>query len=472
MGASGIEGGGGSVPGLLQIDDGRYVVVPVGMSYLESIGLSTLSSSDILVIAGVSGADSPSLAEPSFYIVDLDRLTEMGWDTGALEGLSKEEGKAGYLFKLNVEKFAMSIEEHSHDIKMSMLEKWIDSIKEIDELRRRDAIEDYKKILTDQNYDQKDINQTTAKIAGLSPYQAAIAITGSEAYQAWAETLPPLEKTQELNKANNYVMNAALLEGTNNYLDRAKSGEATAIPFVMASLAIAATFMADYVSMIGGAVETAAQGSVSAVLQGVNQVGAPILEQNLAFLGFLGGMFAVGTMYKTGDQVALNAGKAPKEEVDKQFAREYGKNIIALIEDDDFNGFVNSALIVHVKDGHTMPADQRAELQDAIKLVLLSVALAAIYKAEHGKITQEEFYGMLSDERMTKDDPIKIQLKGLIAAYVAKLTTLKSSMVDSILEYLESDPELEEMFDVTKVFAGIRETESFTSREVASRQPS
>lgn len=385
----------------------------------------------------------------------MGKLTDLGLRTGSLKGISYD----GSMLMINLTAFQMSIEEKYYEIVNSMLDKWSESIKKIEEQARSERESPgYLNWLNNQRFDMFE-EQLASRDA---TWDLRTIATSTESYKEWIKTLPPLERTQELNAENRYRILMGMDKAVGDYQLAVQDNSAQVIPFVMASFAIGMTFMNEFVGLLSGAIHASLQTGVNVILQAVKEMAAPLLELNLAALGYFGALFAVGLLYQTSDQIALNVGGKSSKEVTVKFAKEYAKNMIQLMKTPDFNLFLNAALVIHIKDGKSLTDPEKKQLSSAMKLVLLSVALAVIYKSETGKITAEEFGAMLSNKIPVEEDPIKAQLKAMILESVQDLGSLKQPMLDAVISYLNTDPDFDEMFDVYRVFEGIRQTDVFS----------
>ena len=70
-----------------------------------------------------------------------------------------------------------------------------------------------------------------------------------------------------------------------------------------------------------------------------------------------------------------------------------------------------------------------------------------------------EIAAILTHQIPVSDDPVKQQLKGEILARFRESGKLQQPILNAALEYLNTDPDYKELFDVYRVFERIRQTE-------------
>lgn len=440
------------VPNLFLIGNTTYLVIPADKQSLNVMGISSLEVSTAKVEQLSLGAGTPHLAQPSFYISNLNTLTNIGLSTGGLEGVSKEEG----LILIDIAEFTNSIDEAKHNIIMSMLNKWAESIKEEEKKVYQDVQRSYKQYL--------DIQKETiesAYVTKMSPPEFRVYTQSSNNFEGWVQTLSPVEKSHVYK----YDTLSGIEKGVNGYREYLQeNGPSAAAPFIMATMAIGSSLLGTYVAQLSGVVKAGAHAAVNPIVTAVIQTSKPLLDMGTAALGFLGTVFASGVVYQTSDQIALNVGRLAPKEMNFRFAQKYAKNLMGLIESPDFKRFLTASVIGLVRDGKQMSAADTQQLVRGMEVILLFTALAIVYKSETGKITDQEAGEMVSGKLNVSDDPIKTGLKDMILARVSdhKLGKLEQPLLNGILEYLNGDPNFDELFDVHKVFDGIRQTDALT----------
>lgn len=183
----------------------------------------------------------------------------------------------------------------------------------------------------------------------------------------------------------------------------------------------------------------------------------PISEDFRAQLGLIGA-WAMGTLitYSTFEAVTeKQSGKAVDE---RALADKYANKILSLLKSDHLNNFIMAMLVHRTEKGEPLSEERKAELSASLKLVLLSSALAAVYKSKTGKITGEEFLDLCSGklkaetgEEANLVSAIQDQLKGMSSLE-------KLHMLNALSDYMDSDPKLSSFFNIGETFDKVNET--------------
>lgn len=177
-------------------------------------------------------------------------------------------------------------------------------------------------------------------------------------------------------------------------------------------------------------------------------------------LSIVGSIFAVGVQYFTVAQVAKGSldggGAAPK---DATFAKGYAEKMMALVGSSSFNNYLMAIVTQSVPKDKTVAPQRAAELVAMVKIILLSSSLAMLYQIEAGKMTGEEFAGMLNGTIKFDADSLKGKLVSLINGNLALLSPKdRASLLSSLLEYFDGNPSIGALAEPSKVFEGIRST--------------
>lgn len=192
------------------------------------------------------------------------------------------------------------------------------------------------------------------------------------------------------------------------------------------------------------------------VLDMYNQVIVPVTGDMRAELGLIGAIFAAGVQYFTIAQIASSSAVGTKPK-DGAFAKGYAENIVSLVGTNSFNQYITALVVRGASTSEPLSEDRIKELTAMIKLVLLSSALTMLYKAEAGKMTSEEFVGMLQGEIAFEEGDVRATLVGLINAHLNQLSPrFREKVLISLLEYLDSDPSIDTLAEPAKVLAGIQ----------------
>lgn len=182
----------------------------------------------------------------------------------------------------------------------------------------------------------------------------------------------------------------------------------------------------------------------------------PMMGDMRAELGLIGAIYAAGIQYFTLAQIASESVGKNARPKDGEFAKGYAENVVKLIGDPQFNAYLLAIVARGVPQGESLVKERLREQCAMVKVVLLSSALAMLYKSEAGKMTSLEFAAMLKGEIKFQDGDIRATLVALIRENLDEISpALKEVILGALLEYFDSDPAIEALGDPAKVFAGI-----------------
>ena len=182
----------GNIPNLLKIGKDAYIVIPPSPESTSALGVSSLGASDKGVEKTPLSAPTPRLAEPKFVAQD------------------------GHRFAINLDAFKYSLEHRYHEIIMSLLDKWLESIVEDEEkLKEQMMSRAYLNWLDDMHIDFFE----TEQIARSSAAEFKRYMLDTSLYTHWLDTLPPDQKISELSKGKRYQIMAGLENAVSEYRD-------------------------------------------------------------------------------------------------------------------------------------------------------------------------------------------------------------------------------------------------------------
>lgn len=169
----------------------------------------------------------------------------------------------------------------------------------------------------------------------------------------------------------------------------------------------------------------------------------PILAQTVPLINPLLMTLTYFTAWETGKE---SVNKTEKQ-VDLKMAENFAREVIKLA--------TNDALL---KELFSTAGEQNSQLLYTFgKLILSSVALSLIYIVEAGKITPEEFVGMLKGEIPVEKGSLKATLILLIKSQLQNLTPEDRAVIlEDLFEYIENSPNPNEMLIPAKVFQRIK----------------
>jgi hypothetical protein len=315
------------------------------------------------------------------------------------------------------------------------------------------------------------------KIQSTDGYSGILSLTGkfheiamnvldswNDSIKKQAEEAKQAEKSpSHLAKLDNERRNRlGLIQTVKTYADQLKLDHNQAM---LGSLTSALVITGAFVGVAASSVVNVASTLLVAVTPQINfavdyskQAVSGIGDDFRAQLGLLGA-WAMGTLihYSTVETLADKIdGKSVDEKV---LADKYATKVLQLINSNQLNQFISGMLANRTDDkGQPISEERREQLSAILKLVLLSSALAAVYKSKTGKITDQEFLD-LATGKMKPEDGVEQQLVSAIKEQLeAMLPDEKSKVLDALATYMDSDPKLKSFLDVGKTFDSVNET--------------
>jgi hypothetical protein len=183
-------------------------------------------------------------------------------------------------------------------------------------------------------------------------------------------------------------------------------------------------------------------------------------------------LFITGLIYQNSVTLlakGMEKGAPPK---DREFAQKLGLSVLKAARGNEVHLTVRAFIINEfIKDGEKVTEQRMQELISIAKLLMLSTALALLYKVDTGKLTDQEFAGMLTGENhiMTtelshealekmieeKTLPAELAALGLISQIHKELALLsnleeRTHILEGILNYMDSDPSVDALLDPLK----------------------
>lgn len=170
-------------------------------------------------------------------------------------------------------------------------------------------------------------------------------------------------------------------------------------------------------------------------------------------------VFCMCVIYNTVVQNVSAAEKsAPPKDLD--FAKKYAQQMLNLIGSPQFENFLKALIISQTAKGEPLSDKRLNQLMAAVKTVLLATALAMVYIAEAGKMTSIEFNQMLEKARKgDMPFPEGDVRNALLAKINDNLDQMSPQDRETILaglaEFFDGNPSVELLSNPTKVFGRI-----------------
>lgn len=171
-------------------------------------------------------------------------------------------------------------------------------------------------------------------------------------------------------------------------------------------------------------------------------------------VGLIGSLFS-GFMLKF--SAAQNLSQTPEGEKpeDPAFARLYAMNLLSRI--DQVDRLMEITLHNKIVRGQKISEQKIRELTAFLKIVLLCVALAMLYKAETGWITGMEFRDML-DHKLNIEDDVRQNIINMINAQSIILDDKqRETLLRSLAKFFDRvpKPSFDEMLDINHVLSEV-----------------
>lgn len=327
-----------------------------------------------------------------------------------------------------------------------MLDKWLDSIEEQgrrvrEELRSAQYLAWLK--LHSPDY-FAEVERKADRISGES------AAMSSPDYLAWVATLGPSDRDYQRQYEDRVGLQVETIQSVGNFVGRVRDGEismSSAVPLAAASFVLGITSTGEMLTT--AELGQAADMNASTYKEMWNHVGNNLPEIRPDILGLLGAMMMVQfTAQATVNTIADPAGDAGGKP-NKKFAEEYAKTVIQMVTGKDLDNAGGAML--------SGKADNPSAGVTVLKISFLATALALLYKNEAGKITGDEFAGMLSGEIPLEKGDLKATLAGLIRSSLGQLPgDMRLTLVNNLLAYMDTNPKVEQkMAEASKMYSGL-----------------
>lgn len=185
-----------------------------------------------------------------------------------------------------------------------------------------------------------------------------------------------------------------------------------------------------------------------------------------AELGLIGTLVIFGYGLQYGAVASQAKNEAGQKFDEKSYARNFAEQVLSTISDAQFNAYL-LAIVSQSSSGSEAMTDQgKSQSIAVVKLVLLASALAALYHAEAGKMTGQEFAAMIREKKGEGDDVIKFSdgdFKNnfiyLIRGYMTFLEPIQQAkFMEAMMEFFDKDPSISTLADPSKAFADMNTT--------------
>jgi len=423
---------------------------------------STLSKSEKAALQMLLEMGVPQLVAPWLFM-NFNQVFNSGSSFSSISGinggseatLAKETGSVESLKTVN---FLADVAASYQKIINNVLDAWVENVQQQADRQREEL------------HSTEYLNKEKAKEDYLKA-EGAPAVVGPPQYQAWLNTLSSSQAEAEIQGKSSIEevrgVATALGSTVSNYIDQLSTssnpkGDLQNLALLTAGLILTASN-----------VSNSAHTAINPVQDTFNQsvLVFPATQQGNAALMI--NLFAIPMIYHTEtDTLVKAAGKGEKPK-SLDFARQFAADIVGLVTDNVlFNAMLKAIFTNKGEEAGSLHENRLSAFATKLKILLLSLALALLYKVETGKITDLEMAGLIKPKTSTSpeevpEDPlqnIKATLSAGINAQLGLLTqSVSTSFLERLLAYMNTNPSLEQLLDpgqaVENMFASAKSGE-------------
>lgn len=184
-----------------------------------------------------------------------------------------------------------------------------------------------------------------------------------------------------------------------------------------------------------------------------------------AELGYLGAWLAAAAAFQANVVITVGGGNQNEQQLTLSFAKSYGERILALVQDKNFDSYLDTIVYAKAPGEGLVTAQQAQAYKAALKLGLLVSAFALIYKAEHNGMSGQEVMGRILNQRL-EDAGASAPLLDAIRQQLSALPNDQQQQVISRLTaFLNSKPPTDALMDPVKVFQGLTQANQVNSQQ-------
>lgn len=281
-------------------------------------------------------------------------------------------------------------------------------------------------------------------------------------YQEWLSTLPPAARDEEVGRVENQIHAAKgawtdLIDATSSSISNYRDDLPEAASFMAASFVICSSFIGDYMNIVDVAstnmvavnpVQNAAAEILPLVPQSVQE------QVTLAINFFAVGLINFANAETIGNQ--LKSGGEPP--TSREAVLSFANGVINKVQSNEVNYFLMALLVSNVEKGEITPGDVN-HLTRVVKVAMIAVALAALYKFEAGEISGQEFAELLSGKMVPRTEEERELVKLLqeiygegVASQDGEYESQWGSVLDGLVSFILSKPSVEDLTDQTQIW--------------------
>lgn len=275
----------------------------------------------------------------------------------------------------------------------------------------------------------------------------------SPAYQLWLDQHKPAQAGDGASSAWLHS-----IDGLSNYISNAHDLNPQAAQFMVASVVIAGTIMGTGVN-VPDVVSTNLV-SVNPIQDAVGSVVSSLPPNFQDTLALTINLFAVGAVYTAAAEVIAKGKAIDPKELDLEMAKSYAKNVCDKVDSNEINYCLMALLVHHTEDGVPLTNEKFNKLAAMVKMIMISIAMAVLYKVEAGAINGLDFKALVNGDLQPRTE----EEKELVASFTRLKgeRAISSQEWDEVIEglagFFDKNPAVNDIMNPVKVYASVNST--------------
>ncbi|NGX41985.1 MAG: hypothetical protein K940chlam7_00259 [Chlamydiae bacterium] len=267
---------------------------------------------------------------------------------------------------LNIDLINAQIATRWAEIGSGMWDKYLDQLEE-----------ESKKVREYLRSPQYEKLMEQSQVSGMSRGE----IIRTQGYQRYLNNLPG--ETRDIE-----------LQGVTKYLNRARDEESATIPFMAVSFAITTSFIGDYMNIVD--VASTGMVGVNPIQDAVAQILPQIPQQFQEAMAITINLFAIGLIDFSNVQVVGSSANTGQPPASKDAVIAFARNVLETVKSNEVNYLLMALLINTTEEGAPISEERIKQLSSMAKIILMSIALAALYLVEAKQMTAKEFVDLVN----------------------------------------------------------------------------
>lgn len=302
-----------------------------------------------------------------------------------------------------------------------------------------------------------------AKIERGTQEQSKAAVLSSTEYNTWIQNLPATQREEELNRNRAGQLWTDMIGGVSSYIQEAQGTRPEAVAFMAASFVIACTFIGDYMSIVD--VSSTNMVAVNPVQDAVGSIAHLIPQQLQESFTLTVNLFAVGLIHFANAEAISKAMQTGKPPATQETVDAFAKSVLEKVKGNEVNALLMAILVNKFGNVGEVTDNRMLQLVAMAKLVMLSIAMAAVYQSATGWMTPEILEELMEGNVEAKSEEDQKQFVSKFAPlHEAYMEVIRDGIIPDYIVgeltralqgYMVGTQTLEDLLDPTKVYQGI-----------------